>query len=92
MTDEERVQLLLDAAGGVLVELHEMELEVLKTLRTEPEGNAGSRSIAEAVMFEPDESARSRRSRTEFRGDPVLTEERNYISQLLADMSRGIVS
>ncbi len=37
MTDEERVQLLLDAVKRVLVDLPEMELEVLKTLRSEPE-------------------------------------------------------
>lgn len=37
MTDEERVQLLLDAVRRVLVELPEMELESLKTLRTDSE-------------------------------------------------------
>jgi hypothetical protein len=92
MTDEERVQLLLDAVRRVLVELPEMELEVLKTLRTEPEGDVGSRSIAEAVVFEPDESARSRRSRTEFRGDRMPTERRTRVSQLLADVTREVVS
>jgi hypothetical protein len=92
MTDEERVQLLLDAVRRVLVELPEMELEVLKTLRTEPEGDAGSRSIAEAVVFEPDESARSRRTRTEFRGDRMPTERRTRVSQLLADVTREVVS
>ncbi|MFG2963070.1 hypothetical protein ACGFZS_07245 [Streptomyces sp. NPDC048288] len=92
MTDEERVQLLLDAVRRVLVELPEMELEVLKTLRTEPEGDAGSRSIAEAVVFEPDESTRSRRSRTEFRGDRTPAERRNHVSQLLADVTREVVS
>ncbi|WP_078872139.1 hypothetical protein [Streptomyces sp. NRRL S-337] len=92
MTDEERVQLLLDAVRRVLVELPEMELEVLKTLRTEPEGDAGSRSIAGAVVFEPDESARSRRSRTEFQGDRTSAERRNHVSQLLADVAREVVS
>lgn len=92
MTDEERVQLLLDVVRRVLVELPEMELEVLKTLRTEPEGDAGSRSIAEAVVFEPDESARSRRSRTEFRGDRMPTERRTRVSHLLADLTREVVS
>ncbi|MFH8688723.1 hypothetical protein ACIOHA_09535 [Streptomyces anulatus] len=92
MTDEERVQLLLDAVRRVLVELPEMELEVLKTLRTEPEGDDGSRSIAEAVVFEPDESARSRRGRTEFRGDRMPTERRTRVSQLLADVTREVVS
>ncbi|MFK4111703.1 hypothetical protein [Streptomyces sp. NPDC002176] len=92
MTDEERVQLLLDAVRRVLVDLPEMEQEVLKTLRTEPEGDAGSRSMAEAVVFEPDENARSRRSRTEFRGDRMSAEQRMRVSQLLADVARGVVS
>ncbi|MGA5880690.1 hypothetical protein ACPC3D_33720 [Streptomyces cellulosae] len=92
MTDEERVQLLLDAVRRVLVDLPEMELEVLKTLRTEPEDDAGSRSMAEAVVFEPDESARSRRSRTEFRGDRMPAEQRIRVSQLLADVTREVVS
>ncbi|MFE1032468.1 hypothetical protein ACFW40_11270 [Streptomyces sp. NPDC058807] len=92
MTDAERVQLLLDAVRRVLVDLPEMELEVLKTLRTEPEGDAGSRSMAEAVVFEPDENARSRRSRTEFRGDRIPAEQRIRVSQLLADVTREVVS
>lgn len=92
MTDEERVQLFLDAVRRVLVELPEMELAVLKTLRAEPEGDAGSRSIAETVVFEPDESARSRRSRTEFRGYRMPTERRTRVSQLLADITREVVS
>ncbi|MGN5379630.1 hypothetical protein ACQ4WX_27200 [Streptomyces lasalocidi] len=92
MTEEERVQLLLDAVKRVLVDLPEMELEVLKTLRSEPEGDAGRRSTAEGVVFEPDESTRSRRSRTEFRGDRVPTERRTRVSQLLADVTREVVS
>ncbi|MEU1489410.1 hypothetical protein ABZ456_04015 [Streptomyces sp. NPDC005776] len=92
MTDEERVQLLLDAVRRVLVELPEIELEVLKTLRTEPEGDTGSRNIVEAVVFEPDESARSRRSRTEFQGNRTPTERRIHVSQLLADVTREVVS
>ncbi|GAB2920288.1 hypothetical protein [Streptomyces mayteni] len=92
MTDEERVQLILEAVRRVLVELPEMELEVLKTLRTEPEADVGSRSTAEAVVFEPDESARSHRSRTEFWGDRMPTERRTRVSQLLADVTRQVVS
>ncbi|MFI7385034.1 hypothetical protein [Streptomyces sp. NPDC049813] len=92
MTEEERVQLLLDAVKRVLVDLPEMELEVLKTLRSEPEGDAGSRSMAEGVVFEPDESARTRRSRTEFRGDRVPAERRTRVSQLLAEVTREVVS
>ncbi|MFD8159623.1 hypothetical protein [Streptomyces malaysiensis] len=92
MTDEERVQLLLDAVRRVLVELPEMELEVLKTLRTEFEGNVGNRSIAEAIVFEPDESNRSRRSRTEFQVDRMSAERRARVSQLLADVTREVHS
>ncbi|MET9958871.1 hypothetical protein ABZ128_07235 [Streptomyces sp. NPDC006326] len=92
MTDEERVQLLLDAVRRVLVELPEMEVEVLKTLRTESEGDAGSRSTAGAVAFEPDESARSRRSRTEFQADRMPVERRAHVSQLLADATRDVRS
>ncbi|WP_051777512.1 hypothetical protein [Streptomyces violaceorubidus] len=92
MTEEERVQLLLDAVKRVLVDLPEMELEVLKTLRSEPEGDAGSRSMAEGVVFEPDEGARTRRSRIEFRGDRVSAERRTRVSQLLAEATREVVS
>lgn len=92
MTDEERVQLLLEAVRRVLVELPEMELESLKVLQTEFEGDAGSRSIAEAVVFEPDENTRSRRSRTEFRADRIPAERRARISQLLANVAREVRS
>jgi hypothetical protein len=90
MTDEERVQLLLDAVRRVLVELPEMELAVLKTLMDEPEGDTGSRRRAEAVVFEPAETARSRRSRTEFRGDRMPAERRTRVSRLLADVTREV--
>ncbi|KNB52486.1 hypothetical protein [Streptomyces caatingaensis] len=92
MTDEERVQLLLNAMRRVLVELPEIELESLKTLRAGAEGDAGSRSIAEAVVFEPDESAQSRRSRTEFRADRMPAQQRTRVSQLLADVAREVRS
>ncbi|MEU9792352.1 hypothetical protein AB0E27_17310 [Streptomyces sparsogenes] len=92
MTDEERVQLLLDAVKRVLIDLPDMELEVLNTLRSEPEGDAGSRSMVEGVVFEPDESTRSRRSRTEFRGDRLPTEQRTRVSQLLTEVTREVVS
>ncbi|WP_030932185.1 hypothetical protein [Streptomyces sp. NRRL S-646] len=92
MSDEERVQLLLDAVKRVLVELPEMELESLKMLRIEPEGDTGSRSIAEAVVFEPDENAQSRRSRTEFRADRMPVERRARVSQLLAEATREVHS
>ncbi|WBB58235.1 hypothetical protein O7599_21600 [Streptomyces sp. WMMC500] len=91
MTEEERVRLLLDALRRVLVELPEMELEVLKALRSEHGGDAGSRSVAEAVVFEPDESAQSRRSRTEIRGDRMPTEGRTRVSRLVADVTREVV-
>ncbi|MDT0307351.1 hypothetical protein RM780_10290 [Streptomyces sp. DSM 44917] len=90
LTDGERVQLLLDAVRRVLVELPETEVAVLKTLRSEPEGDAGSRSPAEAVVFVPDEGARSRGSRTEFWGDRVPAGRRARVGQLLADVTREV--
>jgi len=90
MTDEERVLLLLDAVRRVLVELPETELESLRTLRAESEEDTGSRSIAESVKFEPDESIRSRRSRTEFQANRVSEERRAYVGQLLADVTREV--
>ncbi|MFI8850319.1 hypothetical protein ACIGW3_09030 [Streptomyces sp. NPDC053499] len=90
MTDEERVLLLLDAVKRVLVELPETERESLKTLQSETEDDTGNRSVAESVRFEPDESIRSRRSRTEFRADRVPDERRAYVRQLLAEVTEEV--
>ncbi|MFD3676105.1 hypothetical protein [Streptomyces sp. NPDC058613] len=92
MTDQERVQLLLDAVRRVLVELPEIELETLKLLQTEPEGDAGRRSVAEELSFEPDESSRSRRSRTEIRADRIPIERRERLSRLLDEVTGEVRS
>lgn len=88
MTDHERVQLILDALQRVLVELPEIELETLKMVQNEPEGDIGTRGVAEGVTFEPDESASYRRSRTELLADRLPGEQRDRISGLLADVGR----
>ncbi|WP_305779812.1 hypothetical protein [Nocardia nova] len=63
MTDQERVEVLLEALRRVLVELPEIELETLRTLREVPESDDGDRSAAETVTFVPEDVVRSR-SRT----------------------------
>ncbi|MEU7239049.1 hypothetical protein ACI2L4_06335 [Streptomyces sparsogenes] len=40
----------------------------------------------------PDESTRSRRNRTEFRGDRLPTEQRTRVNQLLTEVTREVVS
>ncbi|NLU75503.1 hypothetical protein HCC61_23030 [Streptomyces sp. HNM0575] len=88
MTDHERVQLILDSVQRVFVELPQIELETLKMLQTEPEGDLGTRGMAEGVMFEPDESTSARRSRTELSADRLSTERRDRVSDLLAEVER----
>ncbi|MET9803380.1 hypothetical protein [Streptomyces sp. NPDC006368] len=90
MTDQERVQLLLDAVRRVLVELPEIELETLKTLWAQPDGDDGRRSVAEGVVFEPAEGARSSRSWTEIMADRVPMERRERVSHLVAEVSREV--
>ncbi|OKH90415.1 hypothetical protein AB852_35130 [Streptomyces uncialis] len=90
MTDQERVQLLLDAVRRVLVELPEIERETLKTLQAEPGGDDGRRTMVEGVVFEPDERTRSRRSRTEILVNRVPTERRERVSQLVTEVSREV--
>ncbi|MGW7397278.1 hypothetical protein ACWGH7_12330 [Streptomyces cyaneofuscatus] len=90
MTDQERVQLLLDAVRRVFVELPEIELETLKALRAESDGDDGRRSVVEEVVFEPDESSQSRRSRTEISANRMRTERRERVSRLVAEVSREV--
>ncbi|MFI6345173.1 hypothetical protein [Streptomyces sp. NPDC050560] len=90
MTDEERVQLLLDAVRRVLVELPEMEVASLKVLGSEPESDSGSRAVAEAVVFAPHESAHAHRGETEFRADRMSVEDRARVAELLDDMARDV--
>ena len=71
-------------------QLPEIELETLKILRAGPDGDDGPRSVAEGVVFEPAESARSRRSRTEIMADRVPMERRERVSHLVTEVSREV--
>ncbi len=85
MVDLERVQLLLDALRRVLVELPEIALDTLKTLRSSAEADAGFRNEVHDVSFEPEEDGRHRRERPAVLGDRVSRERRERIRDLLAN-------
>ncbi|WP_433179921.1 hypothetical protein [Actinoallomurus sp. CA-150999] len=89
MTDQERLELLLDALRRVLIEVPDIEGEITKTLATPPDTDEGMRVEVEDTSFEPDESARRRESLA-IKNDRVPQESRNRIRGLLADAIREV--
>ncbi|OLT26292.1 hypothetical protein BJF83_21670 [Nocardiopsis sp. CNR-923] len=90
MTSPERVKLLLDALRRIFVELPEIELETLKTLRTSPNNDEGTRSEVRSVAFEPDENARHRRERSVVLTEDMPQERRERIRGILANLAAEV--
>ncbi|KZM75418.1 hypothetical protein AWN90_18715 [Nocardia terpenica] len=90
MTDQERVRVLLEALRRVLVELPYIEIETLKTLRTVPESDEGSRSEVEGVVFEPEETPRPRRRTSIILGDRLPDARRQRLDTLFAAATREV--
>ncbi|WP_093156407.1 hypothetical protein [Saccharopolyspora antimicrobica] len=90
MTNEERVQLLLDALQRVLVELPEIEVATLKNLHVDENEPTIVRSAVRGVSFEPDETAQSRPGRSASLSDRVPLDHRELLRGLFTAVSREV--
>ncbi|MGW0060577.1 hypothetical protein ACWDTT_11700 [Streptosporangium sandarakinum] len=90
MTIRQRVELLIEALRRVLIELPEIEEEAIKMLHTAPSGERGRRSEVTSVRFAPSQEA-GRRTEREIELSPQrLTDRRETLKTLLADLASEV--
>ncbi|WP_306368604.1 hypothetical protein [Nocardiopsis sp. CC223A] len=90
MTNLERVKLLLDALRRIFVEIPEIELETLKTLKSSPSNDEGNRSEVRSVAFEPAGETRHRSERSIVLTENIPQEQHERIRGILANLTTEV--
>lgn len=92
MTKQERLQILLDSIRRVFIELPEIELKTLETLREIPENDEGGREEVESVAFKIDAQHARRSERTLHIEERLTRSQREIINHLITAVESEIES